>query len=36
MMTDRVQAGRDQIEAAILSFPGYVEDNINLSAFMEP
>lgn len=36
MSQDRIQAGREQIEAAILSFPGFVEDNINLSAFMEP
>lgn len=35
-MNARIEAGREQIEAAILNFPGFVEDNINLSAFMEP
>lgn len=30
-----VSNGREQIEAAIMNFPGMVSDNINLSAFMD-
>jgi len=34
-MNTRSASGKDQIENAILNFPGFVPDNIDLSAFMD-
>lgn len=34
-MNEHIAAGREQLESAILNFPGMVPDDINLSAFMD-